>query len=55
VVHPLWDKKGYRGPKKLKPEYIATKTLQRGYSGNEKVTARELQSRHCNFEIVDVT
>jgi len=27
-----------------------------GYSiGNEKVTARDLQSRHCNFKIVDVT
>jgi len=32
-----------------------TKKLQRGYSGNEKVTARELQSRHCNLKIVDVT
>jgi len=39
---PLWDIKGYREPKKLQPEYRTSrpKKLQRGYSGNEKVTAR---------------
>jgi len=31
------------------------KRLQRGYSRNEKVTARELRSYHCNFKIVNAT
>jgi len=41
--------------KKLHPEYIAPKKMQRVYGGNENTTARELQSCHCNFKIADVS
>jgi len=36
----LWDKKGYRGPKKLHHANSAPNSLQSGYSINKKVTAK---------------
>ena len=34
--NPLWDKKGYNGPKKLHNRYNGPKKVTTGYNGNEK-------------------
>ncbi len=33
---PLWDKKGYNGPKKLNNRYNGPKKVTTGYNGNDK-------------------